>query len=100
MSRLFKAHLTILFALLITLPSFSQTFRGSVTGVVLDAQGALIPDATVQLANPASGQVLNAKTDKPAQVNYHEVHVGTYHLTVTAPGFQTKKIHAISLEVT
>jgi hypothetical protein len=100
MSRLFKAHLTILFALLITLPSFSQTFRGSVTGVVLDAQGAVIPDATVQLTNPASGQVLNAKTGKAGEFNFPELNVGTYQLTVTAPGFQTKKIDAISVEVT
>jgi hypothetical protein len=80
-------------------PGFAQTFHGTISGVVVDAQGAVISDAAVQLTNPATGQSLNAKTSKDGEFVFPELTVGLYQLTVSINGFQTKKIDNINVEV-
>jgi len=100
MSPFWKRYLTILFAFLVTTPVFAQTFRGTVSGIVVDAQGAVIADATVQLSNPATGQVQNAKSSKAGEFIFPEIVPGIYNITVTFPGFQTKKIDNVNVEVT
>ena len=99
MPQLWKKHLPILLALLIALPAFSQTFRGTVSGTVLDTQGAVISDATVMLVNPATGVTLNAKSGKTGDFLFPELPVGTYDLTVSFSGFRTQKIDKIDVAV-
>jgi len=43
MPRLWQRSLQLVVALLITLPGFAQTFRGTLSGTVTDSQGAVIP---------------------------------------------------------
>jgi Carboxypeptidase regulatory-like domain len=99
MPRLWKRYLSILFVLLVTVPGFTQTFHGTVSGVVVDSQGAVIADAAVQLTNPATGLTLNAKSNKEGEFIFPELTVGIYQLTVNISGFQTKKIDDINVEV-
>ena len=99
MPQLWKKHLPIFLALLIALPAFSQTFRGTVSGTVLDTQGAVISDATVMLVNPATGVTLNAKSGKTGDFLFPELPVGTYDLTVSFSGFRTQKIDKIDVAV-
>src|ERR1700742_1192118 len=99
MPHLWKRYLSTFFALLITVPVFAQTFHGTVSGVVVDVQGAVISDAAVQLTNPATGQTLNAKSSKDGEFVFPELTVGIYELTVSISGFQTKKIDNINVEV-
>jgi hypothetical protein len=99
MARAWKKYLSILFVLIITMPAFAQTFHGTLSGVVVDSQGAVISDAAVQLTNPATGQALNAKSSKDGEFIFPELTVGIYQLTVSISGFQTKKIDNINIEV-
>jgi hypothetical protein len=99
MTCAWKKYLSILFTLIIGMPAFAQTFHGTVSGVVVDSQGAVIADAAVQLTNPATGQALNAKSSKDGEFIFPELTVGIYHLTVSISGFQTKKIDNINVEV-
>jgi Carboxypeptidase regulatory-like domain len=99
MSCAWKKYLSIFFALIIATPAFAQTFHGTVSGIVVDSQGAVISDAAVQLTNPATGQTLNAKSSKEGEFNFPELTVGVYRLTVSISGFQTKKIDNINVEV-
>jgi hypothetical protein len=99
MRHLWKRYLSMLFAVLVAAPSFAQTFRGTISGIVVDSQGAVISDAAVQLSNPATGQVLNAKSSKDGEFIFPELTVGLYQLTVSISGFQTKKIDNINVEV-
>ena len=99
MIRAWKYVLSIFVALIIGLPAFAQTFHGTVSGIVVDSQGAVISDAVVQLTNPATGQALNAKSSKEGEFNFPELTVGIYRLTVSLSGFQTKKIDNINVEV-
>jgi hypothetical protein len=101
MSRTWKRYLSTLFALLIAVsaPAFAQTFRGTVTGLVVDTQGAVIAGASVQLNDPSTSLVLTGKSNSAGEFVFPELAPGTYQLTVTATGFQTAKIENIDVAV-
>src|SRR5882762_2108691 len=100
MSCAWKKYLSIFFVLMIGFPVFAQTFRGTVSGTVVDAQNAVIANADIQLTNPATGTTLRAKSSASGDFNFPELPVGTYELTVGASGFQTRKIDGIEVAVT
>jgi hypothetical protein len=59
----------------------------SVTGVVADPSGAVIPNATVAIQNPVSGFSRTMVTDNTGKFTFPNVPFNPYHLTVTAQGF-------------
>src|SRR5438445_9341038 len=95
-----RKYFSILFILIVGVPVFAQTFRGTVSGTVVDAQNAAIANADVQLTNPATAATLRAKSSASGDFNFPELPVGTYELTVGANGFQTRKIAGIDVAVT
>jgi hypothetical protein len=99
MSRLWQRYLPLVVALLITLPGFAQTFRGTLSGTVTDSQGAVIANVAVQLTNPATGAIQNFTTNGTGDFSFPELSVGKYKLSVSSPGFQTKKIDSIDVAV-
>jgi hypothetical protein len=99
MNLLRKRHLALLFILLFSVQAFAQTFRGTLSGTVVDAQGAVVAGAAVQLTNPSSSQVLNAVSGKGGDFNFPELSVGSYNLSVTAAGFETNKLANIDVAV-
>ncbi len=55
--------LVIALAVLLSVPSsFAQSGRGTMTGTVTDASGAIVPDAEITLINKANGEQTKAKT--------------------------------------
>src|SRR5258707_5988790 len=95
-----RKYFSILFILIVGVPAFAQTFRGTVSGTVVDSQNAAIANADVQLTNPATGTTLRVKSSASGEFNFPELPVGTYELTVGASGFQTRKIAGIDVAVT
>ena len=77
----------------------AQTFRGTLTGTVVDASGAAIPNATVQLTNPLTNEVLNSKTNGAGDFSFPELQVGGYKLLVSASGFSSKNLDNIAIEI-
>ena len=77
----------------------AQTFRGTLTGTVLDASGAAIPNASVQLTNPLTNEVLNSKTNGAGDFSFPELQVGSYKLLVSASGFSAKNLDNIAIEI-
>jgi len=59
----------------------------SITGVVVDSSGAVIPNATVEVHNPVSGFSRTAVTDTAGKFAVPNVPFNPYHLTVTGQGF-------------
>ncbi|MGI4830626.1 MAG: carboxypeptidase regulatory-like domain-containing protein [Janthinobacterium lividum] len=68
----------------------AQIDQGSVTGIVRDAQKAVIPGATITLTNKDTNLVLTRKSDKSGAYDFVPVKIGNYKLTVTFPGFETQ----------
>ncbi|MGA8501976.1 MAG: TonB-dependent receptor [Candidatus Sulfotelmatobacter sp.] len=60
---------------------------GSISGTVLDPDGAVVADATVEIHNPVSQFDRSTATDKSGNFNFSNVPFNPYHMTVTATGF-------------
>src|SRR6266478_6061823 len=68
---------------------FGQTSDGNIVGTVLDASGAAIPGAKVELANVDTGVKASTNTDETGGYRFGNVLVGRYNVTVSATGFTT-----------
>ena len=95
MRRLISSLLP-LFILILCLPSQAQTVDTAINGTVNDSTGAVIPGATITVANPANGQSKSTKAGAAGEYNLNYLLPGTYDVTVTASGFSTysqKNVH-------
>lgn len=89
----FKARLHWL-ALFFILGTASLAFgqgivTGSITGVVVDSQGAVIQKAQVSATNIATGVVLKTVSQADGTFAFHALLIGTYRVSITAQGFNT-----------
>jgi hypothetical protein len=62
---------------------------GSINGTVLDPDGAVVANATVEIQDPVSHFDRSTSTDKSGAFNLPNVPFNPYHLTVKAEGFAT-----------
>src|SRR5687767_4478409 len=67
--------------------SLGQATGGAVTGEVLDATGAVVPNATVTLRSKQTGQTLTSQTTDSGSYSFPNVPVGDYTITVENTGF-------------
>jgi hypothetical protein len=77
-------------ALAIAVPGFGQGGTSStLSGVVLDNSGGVIPGADVTVKNDATGVVQTSVTNGQGAFSLPGLNVGTYTVTVTLQGFKT-----------
>jgi hypothetical protein len=62
---------------------------GSINGTVLDPDGAVVANATVEIQDPVSHFDVSTTTDKSGSFNLPNVPFNPYHMTVKAEGFAT-----------
>ena len=60
---------------------------GTVSGAVVDPNGAVVPNATVNIANSITGYKRTAMTDADGNFRFADVPPNNYQLTVSASGF-------------
>ncbi|MDW5265567.1 MULTISPECIES: TonB-dependent receptor [Acidobacteriaceae] len=72
---------------------------GVVHGVVVDAGGAAVRGASVQVEDAASGFVARAGSDKGGEFLVARVPVGTYRVVVEAAGFERLVLADVVVEV-
>jgi hypothetical protein len=93
------SRFTLLVVVLITFAAGSlvgQQFPGRITGTIRDAQGAVVPGATIKLSNPTTGQERTVTTDSTGNFNFPELALGTFRLTVSKEGFGTSVVTDIA----
>jgi Carboxypeptidase regulatory-like domain/TonB-dependent Receptor Plug Domain len=82
--------LTSLCFLLVQSPcAFGQVDEGSISGMVQDPTGAVIPNAQVTLLNTDQGLTLSTTTNSGGEYTFSPVRIGHYSVSVSAPGFST-----------
>ena len=81
------SFLALSFSILFLAPSDRAQSSGTIEGVVKDASGAAIPNATVEIHNPVSQFERSTTTDNDGKFRFTSVPFNPYHLTVTATGF-------------
>ncbi len=98
--RLEHARLCVLILCVALVPALAsaQSIRPSITGVVTDSSGAVLPGVTVEAASPALiERARSAVTDGRGSYRIIELNAGTYTVTFTLPGFNTVRRDAIVL---
>lgn len=92
--------LGILFSLLcgISRAEAQATTTGNLAGTVVDPTGAVIPDATLVLSNPAVGASRTERSNKQGEYTFADLQVGSYSLTVSAPGFAKTVIQNVIID--
>lgn len=71
----------------------------SVSGVVTDEGGGVVPGVSVQLADPATNRKLETVTGDTGTYVFPVVPPGVYDLTATMPGFKQSVIKGIDIRV-
>ena len=69
--------------------AFAQSGAGSIEGTVSDPTGAVIPGASIHVVNQATGVAIDTKTNNVGFYQVPGLVVGTYVVSVTAPGMKT-----------
>ncbi len=77
--------------------AFGQT--GTITGQVLDAAGAAIPNATVTVTSDATGSSLTATTTSAGLYSFPALTPSSYTVSATATGFSTLTKDHVTLNV-
>src|SRR5215472_13673601 len=70
------------------LPAASQVLYGSLTGIVQDSAGAVVPGAAVKVRNADTSQEFSALTNDAGSYTFSNLVSGTYELTFSANGFR------------
>ena len=75
------------------------TTTGTILGTVMDPSGGAVPGAEVVIINANTGELRSYTTDSSGGYEVPELKPGTYTIRAKAPGFKTKEITSIVLQV-
>ncbi|HEX8339224.1 MAG TPA: TonB-dependent receptor, partial [Pyrinomonadaceae bacterium] len=89
----------LLLSVCLTLNASAQVNNASVTGLVTDTAGAVVPSASVTLKNRATNVEATATTDSSGYYAFGSVPVGAYTVTVERQGFKRVVLEEVKLEV-
>jgi Carboxypeptidase regulatory-like domain len=81
--------------LLICTGLFGQSERGTITGVVTDASGAVVPDAKVTITNQATNVALNVATNATGAYTLASVPPGVYTVRTEKQGFKASVVNGL-----
>lgn len=75
---------------LLSIPAAAQSLTsGDVTGIVKDASGAVLPNATVTIKSNETGATETQKSSASGSYRFALLNPGSYSVSATATGFQT-----------
>src|SRR6185437_9266851 len=78
------------------LPLLAKTVSGDLTGTIYDQTGATVPNATIVARNTSTGVDVTSKATSTGDYRIPNLPVGTYDLTVSAPGFTTAQVKGVT----
>ncbi len=78
---------------------FGQSTNATLSGIVQDSQGAILPNATVVATEIATGQSHQASSSQGGNYTMPDLPIGDYRVTAAATGFKTLVINSITLHV-
>src|SRR3989442_1846313 len=77
----------------------AQVTNGTISGVVQDSTGAVIPGVSVIVKNLDTGIARTATTDEGGRYTVPDLTLGNYEVQAQFPGFQTEVRSGITLTV-
>ena len=98
LSRLGTGFFAVFLIILLSVPISGQTSRGTVTGTVSDPTGAVVPGATVELTNVATGIARTTTTNNVGIYRFDAVDLGAHNIKITMAGFKTFASQSLGVE--
>ena len=95
MQKVFRTAAALLLAALTAAPALAQSLTGSITGVVKDEQGAVLPGVTVTLVGRQGTKT--EVTDAAGVYRFPALEVGTYVVNAELSGFAKAKSPDIAI---
>ena len=80
-------------------PCLAQATAGTILGRVLDAQGGVVPAATITVQNGATGMTQTAETSAAGEYSVPALPPGDYTLTIGKSGFTQLARHGLHLAI-
>lgn len=77
--------------------AYSQSTFGTVLGTVKDPTGSVVPRAKVNLLNTGTNTVRSTESSASGAYQFTNLDVGTYQLSVEAPGFEKAQYQPFDL---
>ena len=84
----FRPLLVVVCLFVVTLTAFTQSDRGTITGTVSDATGAVIPGVPIEAKNVQTGATYQAGSSETGNYTLAQLPAGTYELSAILPGFK------------
>lgn len=101
LARLLRTTGSLLAVLLVCMSlgnaAWAQEFRGTISGSVMDSNGAMIPGAEITVTEQSTGTVNHTTSDNAGQYVVPFLLPGTYNITVTKDGFSNLQHAGIQL---
>lgn len=79
-----------MFAVLTHVPAIGQVLKGSISGTVVDPQGAVISGAQVSATQIKTAAVFTTTSDSSGLFRLNLIPIGDYKVEITAQGFKTE----------
>jgi Carboxypeptidase regulatory-like domain/TonB dependent receptor len=89
--------LVVFAGLSLSFSALAQVQNGQFAGTVTDPTGAAIGNAQVTIKNSSTDYRLSATTNSSGNYVFNSVPVGTYNMSVEAPGFKTLSNNGVAL---
>src|SRR5579871_12667 len=97
--RTSRISLCLLVMLSSALLLWGQAYTSTVSGLVTDPSGAIIPNTQAKLVDEQKGFSFTAVTDTTGRYLFRSVPPGSYKLSVSAQGFQGQEQSGIKVDV-
>lgn len=93
------ALVAVTLALAWCIPSVGQVLKGSISGTVVDPQGAVVSGAQVKATSIETGAVFSTTSDNSGLFRLNLLPIGNYNIDITAQGFKTLESKGIGVKV-
>jgi len=87
----------LVLALAACLASFAQSISGDLTGMIFDASGAGVPNATIVAKNQDTGVETSSKSTSTGEYHIPNLPAGMYTIAVTASGFTKAQLRDVAV---
>jgi len=86
-------------AFIMTVAAIAQSNTGSITGIITDSTGAVVPNATVNVINQGTNERRTVQADGDGRYEVPSLSTGVYTIEATGTGFQTTSVKDLRLAV-
>lgn len=86
-------------AIIFAFAAFAQSNTGSITGVIIDQNGAVVPNATVVITNQGTNEKRTVQADSEGRYDVPSLPTGVYTIEASGSGFSASSVKDLRLAV-